>query len=60
MGIGDLGDKAKDFANSDKGEQMSDDALEKGSDFASDKTGGKYDEHLDKGTGAADKKIGDE
>lgn len=60
MGIGDFTEKGKDFLDSEKGEQKSDDALERGSDFASEKTGGKYDEHLDKGTGAADRRIGDE
>lgn len=60
MGIGDLGGKAKDFLDSDKGEQHSDDALEKGSDFIGERTGGKYDEHLDEGVDTADKRIGDE
>jgi hypothetical protein len=60
VGIGDFTEKGKDFLGSEKGEQMSDDALKKGSDLASDKTGGKYDEHLDKGTDAADERIGNE
>lgn len=60
MGIGDLGGKAKDFLGSEKGEDVSDDALKKGSDFASEKTGGKYDEKLDKGVDAADERLGNE
>ncbi|MCK6209620.1 antitoxin [Georgenia sp. EYE_87] len=60
MSVGDFTEKGKDFLGSEKGERTSDDALEKGSDFASDRTGGKYDEHLDKGADAADERIGNE
>jgi len=59
MSVGDFTEKGKDFLGSEKGEQVSDDALERGSDFAGDKTGGKYDEHLDKGADAADERIGE-
>lgn len=34
MGLSDLVDKGKDLLNSDKAEQVSDDILAKGSDFA--------------------------
>ncbi|MCW2618179.1 MAG: antitoxin, partial [Modestobacter sp.] len=37
-----LGDKAKDFLNSDKGEQVSDQALDKGEQLADQKTGGQH------------------
>ena len=60
MGIGDLGKKASDALNSEQGEQRSDDALDKGSDFVDQKTGGKYDEKIDSGRDAADKKVGTE
>ncbi|GAA4419310.1 hypothetical protein GCM10023169_09850 [Georgenia halophila] len=55
-----VADKGKDFLDSEEGEKTSDDALQKGSDFADKKTGGEHTEHLDKGTDAADKKVGDE
>lgn len=45
-------DKAKDALNSDKGEQYSDQALDKGETFASDKLG---DKHSDKVSGTRDK-----
>jgi hypothetical protein len=60
MGIGDLGKKAQDALGTEQGEQKSDDALQKGSDALGEKTGGKYDEQIDKGRDAADKRIGDE
>lgn len=53
-----LADKAKGFLNSDKGEKASDSALDKGSQFAESKTGGKYDDKIDKGRDAADDKVG--
>ncbi|MEE6271766.1 antitoxin [Georgenia wangjunii] len=53
-----IGDKAKDALGGEKGEQASDSALDKGSDFADDKTGGKHGDKIDKGRDAADKKIG--
>lgn len=55
-----IADKGKDFLGGEKGEQVSDDALEKGSDLASEKTGGKHDDKLDKGADAADKRLGNE
>jgi hypothetical protein len=54
-----LGDKAKDFLGSDKGEKASDGALDKGADFAEGKAGGHADQ-IAKGRDAADSKIGDE
>ncbi|GAA1644955.1 hypothetical protein GCM10009790_27750 [Georgenia ruanii] len=64
MGIGDkakdLGEKAKDFLNTDKGEEKSDDALQRGTDALNERTGGKYEEQLEKGQTAADQHIGDE
>jgi hypothetical protein len=57
--IGGLGDKAKDFLDSEQGEQRSDQALDKASELADEKTGGKYDEQIDKGRDAADERIGE-
>ncbi|GAB3607554.1 hypothetical protein GCM10027413_29630 [Conyzicola nivalis] len=55
-----LGDKAKDFANSDKGEQATDAGLDKAGDAASSASGGKFDEKIDGASDAADKKVGDQ
>jgi hypothetical protein len=54
-----LGDKAKDFANSDKGEQATDTGIDKAGDAADKATGGKFDDKIDKGQAAADSKVGD-
>ena len=58
MDLGGLGDKANDFAKSDKGEEMSDAALEKGGDAADKASGGKFGDQIDAGQDAADKKVG--
>ncbi len=55
MGIEDLG---KGGLGGDKVEQMSDAALEKGEDAASDRTGGKFDDQIAKGGDVADERIG--
>jgi hypothetical protein len=57
--LGGLGDKAKDFADSDKGEKATDAGLDKAGDAANSATGGKFDDQIDKAGDAADKKIGD-
>jgi hypothetical protein len=53
-----LMDKAKDALDSDKGEQASDQALDKGEQLADQKTGDKYDQQIDKGRDLADERIG--
>ncbi|MPQ98521.1 antitoxin [Modestobacter sp. I12A-02628] len=55
-----LADKAKDFLNSDKGETVSDQGLEKAGDFADQRTGGTHDAQIDKGRDLLDGKIGDQ
>jgi hypothetical protein len=55
-----LGDKAKDMLGSEKGEQVSDKALDKGEQLADQKTGGDHDAQIDKGRDLADGKIGNE
>jgi len=55
MGIEDLG---KGGLGGDKVEQISDTALDKGEDIASDRTGGKFDEQITKGGDIADERIG--
>jgi len=58
--LGGLGDKAKEFANSDKGEKVTDSGVNKAEDAASSASGGKFDEKIDAAGDSADKKIGDE
>ena len=60
MGLDDLTNKAKDAVNSDKGEEFSDQGLDKATDFANDKTGGKFDDQINKGRDAADGKLGND
>jgi hypothetical protein len=50
-------DKAKDFAD-DHDEQV-DQGLDKAGDFADQKTGGKYDDKIDKGVDSAQERTGD-
>ncbi|MEJ3404802.1 antitoxin [Rathayibacter sp. YIM 133350] len=57
--LGGLGDKAKDFANSDQGEKASDSALDKAGDAADSATGGKFSDKIDAGEKAADDKVGE-
>jgi hypothetical protein len=58
MDLGGLGDKANDFAKSEKGEELSDAALDKGGDAADKASGGKFGDQIDAGQEAADKKVG--
>jgi len=51
-------DDAKNLANSDKGENISDSAIEKGEGLASDRTGGKFDDKIESAGDAADDRIG--
>jgi hypothetical protein len=60
MDVGGLGDKAKDFLDSEQGEQRSDQALDKAAEFADEKTGNKYDQQIDKGRDVADTRLGQE
>ncbi|HEV7870395.1 MAG TPA: antitoxin [Modestobacter sp.] len=53
-----LGDKAKDFLDSDKGEKVSDQALDKAGQAADQKTGGTHGAQIDKGRDLADDRIG--
>lgn len=54
-----LGDAAGNFLNSDKGEEISDGALDKASDAASAKLGDSHEDQIDKVREAADSKIGE-
>jgi hypothetical protein len=56
--LGGLGDKAKDFSNSDKGEKATDSGIDKAEDAAGSATGGKFDDKIESAGNAADKKIG--
>ncbi|MCP3424982.1 antitoxin [Rothia sp. AR01] len=55
-----LMDKGKDALNSDKGEKVTDGGIDKAKDAASEKTGGQFDDKLDQGAEAADKRVGNE
>ncbi len=55
MGTGGLGDKAQDALGNEK---LTDQALDKGEQFADEKTGGKYDQQTDKAGDVADQHIG--
>jgi hypothetical protein len=50
-------DKAKDMA--DQHDDQVDQGLEKAGDFADQKTGGKYDNQIDKGVDTAQQRTGD-
>ncbi|GAA1866247.1 antitoxin [Brevibacterium marinum] len=60
MGLDDLTNKAKDAMNSEKGEEVSDQGLDKAADFANDKTGGKFEDQINQGRDGADDKLGNE
>lgn len=53
-----LGDEAKDFVNSDKGEQATDKGLDAAGNAADKATGGGHSDQVDKAQQAADDKIG--
>ncbi|PZF13046.1 antitoxin [Curtobacterium sp. MCLR17_034] len=53
-----IGDKAKDFADSDKGEQATDAGLDKAGDAADKATGSGHGDQIGKAEDAADGKIG--
>jgi hypothetical protein len=55
--MGGFMDKARDFA--DQHDEQVDQALEKLGDFASEKTGGKYDDKIDQGVDMAQERTGD-
>jgi hypothetical protein len=57
--MADFGDMAKNALNSDKGEELSDEALRKGGDAADKATGGGHSEQIDKAEHAADGRIGE-
>ena len=60
MGHDDLTNKAKDAVNSEKGEEFSDQGLDKATDFANDKTGGKFEDQINQGRDGVDGKLGNE
>ncbi|MBM6590422.1 MULTISPECIES: antitoxin [Brevibacterium] len=60
MGLDDLTNKAKDAMNSDKGEEFSDQGLDKATDFANDKTGGKFEDQINQGRDGVDGKLGND
>ncbi|MCZ7423539.1 antitoxin [Verrucosispora sp. WMMA2044] len=55
--MGDFMNKAKDFA--DKHDKQVDQGLERAGDMADKRTGGKYDQHIDKGVDQAQARTGE-
>lgn len=55
-----LFDKAKDLVNSEQGEKVSDQALDRAADIAAKKTGGEHDEQIRSARDTADKRLGTE
>ena len=55
--MGDFMDKAKDFA--DKHDKQVDQGTEKAGDMADKRTGGKYDDQIDKGVDQAQARTGE-
>lgn len=60
MGVNDIVGKAKDFLNSDKGEEISDQVLDGAAGFANKVTGDKFADKIEGARNAADDKIGNE
>lgn len=60
MGFEDLTNKAKDALNSDKGEEISDQGLDKAADIANDVSGGKFGDQINQGRDAADGQVGNQ
>lgn len=58
MGLGDMARRAKDALNSEKGEQVSDSALDRGADLANRVTGGRYADKIEQGRDAVDARVG--
>jgi hypothetical protein len=55
--VGDFMDKAKDFA--DKHDKQVDQGMEKAGDMADKRTGGRYDDQIDKGVDQAQARTGE-
>jgi len=58
--LGGLADKAKNAANSDKGEDVTDKGLDAAGNAADKATGGKFDGQIDGAQKAADGRVGNE
>jgi hypothetical protein len=55
-----LFDKAKDLLNSEQGEKISDQVLDRAAQAADKATGGKHSDQIRSGREAADKRLGTE
>lgn len=58
MGLGDLTSRAGEVLGSDKGEAVTDQALDKAADAAKKATGGKLDSQIEAARDAADSRLG--
>ncbi|AZZ50049.1 antitoxin [Rathayibacter rathayi] len=56
--LGGLADKAKNAANSDKGEELTDKGLDTAGDAADSATGGTFAGQVDKAQDAGDQQVG--
>lgn len=60
MGFEDLVNKGRDALNSEQGEQMSDQAIQRGGDAFDNATGGRFAEHIDTAQQHADGSVGEQ
>lgn len=60
MGLEDLTNQAQDAINSEQAEGVSDNAFDKASDFANEKTGGQFEDQVEQGRDFADGQVGNE
>ena len=58
MGLGDLTSRAGEVLGSDKGEAVTDQALDKAADAAKKATGGKLDSQIEAARDVADSRLG--
>lgn len=58
MNLDDLKSKASEALNSDKGEELSDQALGRAADVANNVTGGKFGDQVEQARDAADSQLG--
>lgn len=60
MGLGDIANKGKDALNGDKGEQISDQGLDRAADAAGKRAGEQHQDKVQQARDQADKRIGNE
>lgn len=58
MGLGDLGGKAQDALNTEQGQKVAGEGLDRGADAANNATGDKYSDQVDQGKDAVSDRLG--